>query len=157
MAALNGINTEDNKSEDMLNHNYDLAKRTYLIGSKKEFTCDEEADNDLTLDESLARAKLSTEEQKALALQTTGFFQSHYGVKFSNFSFSNFSQTSFEAAQPENLNVTEEAVLQYGIIKCDGSQCLSNGQFHICEIHRNQKLLIITFQEMLKWQSMQSL
>ena len=73
-----------------LNHNFDPAKRTYLLNSKTLFPCNKEATEGKTMSEYLKAAGFSVEEQQGLARQTAGFFQSHYGVKFENFSFKTF-------------------------------------------------------------------
>ena len=124
------IDTEaDTDVEKNLNHNFDLAKRTYLVSSKKTITCGQQTANDLTLEDSLKRADLSAEGRQGLARQTAGFFQSNFGVSFESFSFPDFSKTSFEAAKPKDLTVQEDATILYGSVTCDSQECSTNGEY----------------------------
>ena len=111
-----------------LNHNFDLAKRTYLLNSKTLFPCNKEGTEGKTMSEYLKAAGFSVEEQQGLARQTAGFFQSHYGVKFEKFFFQTFSQETFEKAKPIDLIVTEDFSALFGTVTCDEQECFSNGK-----------------------------
>ena len=111
-----------------LNHNFDLAKRTYLLNSKTLFPCNKEVTEGKTLSEYLKAAGFSVEEQQGLARQTAGFFKSHYGVKFETFFFQNFSQEAFEKAKPIDLIVTEDFSDLFGTVTCAEQECFSNGR-----------------------------
>ena len=120
-----------------LNHNFDLAKRTYLLSSKSKFPCKTKSPQEHSFNESLHLGRFSLEELQGLARETAGFFKSHYGVNFGSFSFPNFSQASFEAANPKDLIVKEESGTLYGSVICNGQDCFSDSN---CKEHLIQSL-----------------
>ena len=143
---LNGIDAGEENAKGTLNHNFDLAKRSYVIGSKMQVPCGD-ADvlqkrmernrvprnlgGDFSFSSALATANLTVEDEQGLARQTASFFHSHYGVKFGEFSFSEMSGAAFAKAKPEGLKVEEEADMQYGVVTCDGHKCVDNGDAEI--------------------------
>ena len=138
MDGIDSGNSEDIRSN--LNHNFDLAKRTYVLGSKKEVVCEGEDSNGVSFTDTLQKAGLSEVEEKALARQTAGFFQSQFGVNFQKFSFDDFSAASFTAAEPLDLQAKEEASLLDGLVTCDGPTCKSSGKFLL---HNSNKVNLI--------------